>query len=500
MNKIILKHFTAIAVICAWVHCARAQIISVSNAETDLVSTFKARAEEGPAREAEWRQRLQNILDDFARRGHPLATLVLDSVSEHTGMKAKTSVAVLHFKLNPGPAVTIDSILFRGNKLTRPQVLLRELPVQRGEKFHLDRFDAIPEKLLRLGFLESVAPPELLIDARGRYLLQLEVREGNSNAFNGVAGYNPALGNQEGYFTGLLDLQFNNLFGTGRLFNARWEKRGVQTQELGLRYREPWLFNYPVHISGGFQQLIQDTLYVERKWDLALELPVGQRFALLGALGRESISPDSLAALRLDLPRSSATNFQFGLRYESRDDPLNPRRGLFYANTLAAGRKRVDTSAVAQIFSRRSVTITVHGLVPTFGAQVFSLAFQGRQVTGSEPFVSITDQIRFGGATTLRGYREEEFRGSRVAWSNLEYRYLLSPRSRAFVFCDAGYFYREEPQPGNLSNKEIEKVKIAYGLGVRLDSPVGLIGLDYGLGENDDLLNGKVHVSLVNRF
>jgi outer membrane protein insertion porin family len=467
----------------------RDSILSSRNWERELA---------GHRDEAGWLQPMQDILHDFARRGYPLAVLQLDSV--HNEEQGERKHARMYFSLDSGPLVTIDSILIRGNKLTRPKVLLRELPVQPGDRFDLDEVNGIPEKLMRLGFLQSVAPPELSIDAGGQYFLQIEIKEDNSNSFNGVAGYNPAAGAQQGYFTGLLDLQFNNLFGTGRSFSARWEKRGVETQELGLRYREPWIFNYPLHVSGGFEQLIQDTLYVERRWDFTLEVPLAQRFSLLGSVARESISPDSLAALRLALPRSRVTNFLAGWRYDSRDDLINPQKGIAYATTLAAGLKQIDTTAVTQRFTRQQVSLDVHGLVPIFWPQVLSLAVHGRQVTTDEPYVSITDQIRFGGATTLRGYREEEFRGSRVAWGNFEYRYLLSRRSRAFVFCDVGYYFREEPAPAGQQAIRTEATKLAYGLGVRLDSPLGIVGVDYGIGEGDDWLNGKVHVSLVNSF
>ncbi|MGH7497107.1 MAG: BamA/OMP85 family outer membrane protein [bacterium] len=472
--------------------------LAVHSRDSSLSDKSWERELAGYRDEAGWVQTMQEILQHFARRGYPLAAVALDSVRQEE--QDEKEYACMYFSLDAGPLVQIDSILIRGNKLTQAKVLLRELRLQPGDRFNLDEVNGIPERLMRLGFLQSVAPPELSVDDNGRYLLQIEIKEANSNSFNGVAGYNPAAGTQQGYFTGLLDVQFNNLFGTGRSFNAHWEKRGIETQELGLRYREPWLFNYPVHISGGFQQLIQDTLYVERKWDFTLEVPLAPRFSLFGSLVRESVSPDSLAALRLDLPPSRVTNFLAGWRYDSRDDLFNPQRGMAYATTLAAGFKQIDTTAVTQRFTRQQVSLDVHGLFPTFWPQVLSLAVHGRQVTTEEPFVSITDQIRFGGATTLRGYREDEFRGSRVAWGNFEYRYLLSRRSRAFVFCDVGYYFREEPDPASPQTIRTEATKVAYGLGVRLDSPVGIVGLDYGIGEGDDWLNGKVHVSLVNSF
>ena len=140
-------------------------------------------------------------------------------------------------------------------------------------------------------------------------------------------------------------------------------------------------------------------------------------------------------------------------------------------------------------------------LLPIHWPQVLSLAVRGRQVkSNAPPEIFVTDQFRFGGATTLRGYREEQFRGSRLAWSNLEYRYLLSARTRAFVFFDAGYYSGFEYAGAATPRQEVENSVYAWGLGARVDTPLGLIGVDYGLGQGDPLTNGKVHISLVNRF
>ncbi len=457
------------------------------------------------------RQRLTEVLEDFARRGYPLAHFSFDSVK--VAAAGKELLASLYLQFDPGPPVRIDSIVIRGNKLTKRSVLVRELPVRAGERFNLDKVQSIPDRLIRLGYLQSVAPPQLGIDAHGRYLLDLAVEEGNSNWLNGVAGYNPGDGKQKGYVTGLIDVKFGNLLGTGRQINARLEKRSRETQELALRYREPWVAGYPVHLSAGFNQRIEDTLYVQRRWDLTAEVTLAQTFTLAGSLIKESVAPDSLASANFGLERSRVTSAGAGLRFDSTDDPLNPRHGVFYTTSVETGRKTIDAvdSIKAQQFSREKIFIDFHWLlpIPAFlnkrnkgrSGQVLSMALHGRQVTSNQPEIPLPDQFRLGGATTLRGYREEQFRGSRIAWSNLEYRYLFSRRSRAFLFFDAGYYYRLEGVTASPPNpQKIEDIKVAWGLGVRVDTPLGIVGVDYGLGEGDPLTNGKVHVSLVNSF
>jgi outer membrane protein insertion porin family len=220
------------------------------------------------------------------------------------------------------------------------------------------------------------------------------------------------------------------------------------------------------------------------------------------------------------LPRSSVTSIGAALRYDSTDDPINPRRGIFYLTTVETGRKntepaggsRKNFSRDSKNFSRDKILVDIHWLLPIpallsknnkgWSGQVLSLAVHGRQVkSNAPPEILVTDQFRFGGATTLRGYREEQFRGSRIAWSNIEYRYLLSHRTRAFVFFDAGYYSGfEYAQVSSPQLGQVEDNVLAWGLGVRVDTPLGIIGVDYGLGQGDALTNGKVHVSLVNTF
>ncbi len=94
----------------------------------------------------------------------------------------------------------------------------------------------------------------------------------------------------------------------------------------------------------------------------------------------------------------------------------------------------------------------------------------------------------------MRGYRQDQFLGSSVVWSNLEFRYWLGRRSRVFVFLDGGYYSR------TAQNVRTEAFRSGYGLGFRLQTGLGVMGIDYGLGKGDDLMNGKLHISLINEF
>ena len=110
----------------------------------------------------------------------------------------------------------------------------------------------------------------------------------------------------------------------------------------------------------------------------------------------------------------------------------------------------------------------------------------------------LDELYRFGGATTLRGYREDQFTGNRLLWTNLEYRYLLGRRSYAFLFTDIGYYLRDELLA--LGLVEATAVKIGYGLGITFETALGLLGVSYALGEGDTFNKGKIHFGLIGEF
>ena len=112
--------------------------------------------------------------------------------------------------------------------------------------------------------------------------------------------------------------------------------------------------------------------------------------------------------------------------------------------------------------------------------------------------IEISDLYRLGGATTLRGYREGQFLGSRLVWANLEYRLLVAPRSFVYLFSDVGYISTANGLVAGLTGSE--QTKIGYGIGTRVDTALGLLGVSIALGQGDTFSTAKLHVRLINEF
>ena len=61
-----------------------------------------------------------------------------------------------------------------------------------------------------------------------------------------------------------MNVSLRNLFGTGRAVAFKWSKLDRFSQELELKYLEPWIFGFPFNIDFRIYQRQQDTTYVQR--------------------------------------------------------------------------------------------------------------------------------------------------------------------------------------------------------------------------------------------
>jgi len=425
------------------------------------------------------RRDIEALLDAYGDAGRPFA-----AIAPAGPAMADEAALTLTLEIDEGPLVRFGDIVVTGETVTRPAVVRREAGIEPGSLYSATVVSGIRNRLLRTGYFDVVSDPRVSVDPRtGAATIAVDVSEGPSSRIVGVLGYAPGGDGDE--ITGTIDVALGNIAGSGRSAAAGWERIAPGHTRASFSYTEPWVLGSPIDVGVSGGQTIRDTIYTTTEGDLSVTARVGDRTRVSWSIGAERYVPGGAD------PTTTSYRTALGASFDATDDPWNPTGGLRVEGELEyaakegageearsrSGRLRADGSAYLAVRARH--VVAVRGLV--------------EGIASTEDVVPYHEQLTLGGASRLRGYRERQFRGTRTALGSVEYRLLVGRRSRALAFIDAGYYYRG-------GSNFAKGTKLGYGIGLRGETRLGIIALDYGLGEGDGLLDGKLHVGLTRDF
>ncbi|HEY6625872.1 MAG TPA: BamA/TamA family outer membrane protein, partial [Ignavibacteriaceae bacterium] len=446
---------------------------------------------------------ISSLLTDFENRGFPFAAVKIQSVHLYDDSVSKDHYADIYLTLEEGRKSRIDKIEVNGNTSTKDYVVTRELRIDAGEEYSQQKIVSLPRRLNKLRYFDPVPVPQFYIDSQNNGVLLINVKERNTNNFDGIIGYvPPANENESGYVTGLVNVTLRNIFGTGRAAAVRWQKLTRESQELELKYLEPWLFGYPFNLNADLFQRIQDTTYVQRRLGGAVEFLATEDISASAFVSTEEIIPTERTIPVFTVYNSSSLTTGLGLKIDLRDDPIAPTGGFLFETLYSFSKKKINgpaeyiTPALETNINLQRITVGFGAFYEIFFRNIIALGINGKELNG--PFFEQSDLWRFGGTRTVRGYREEQFLASRIAWANLEYRLMLTQRSYAFLFFDAGYYFLDaDPDRGIAQN---EDYIFGYGLGITVETAIGLLGVSFALAQGDSFSEGKIHFGIINEF
>jgi outer membrane protein insertion porin family len=446
---------------------------------------------------------ISDILAELENDGFPFASVEIQSVYLYEDSTNDSQLADIYLLLDVAKKSTIDKIEVTGNTSTKDYVIVRELRIEPGEVYSQEKVENLPNRLNKLRFFDPVPAPNFYLNSENYGVLQIKVTERNTNNFDGVIGYTPPQNdNETGYVTGLVNITLRNIFGTGRAATISWQKLTPVSQELQLKYLEPWLFGYPFNLNADLFQRIQDSSYVQRIIGGGIEYLATEDFSATAFISAEQVIPSVREVPVFTAYNSSSLTTGVGLKIDLRDDPVATLSGFIFETSYSYSRKTIDGPA-EYITESTETEINLQRLAAGFGAffeifprNVLALKVNGRELSG--PFFEQSDLWRFGGIKTVRGYRDDQFLASRCAWTNLEYRLMLSIRTYAFLFFDSGY-YRLDPIP-EIGIQQGENFIFGYGIGIALDTAIGTLGVSFAFADGDTFSEGKIHFGIINEF
>ena len=448
-------------------------------------------------------ENILSALNYFQNNGYPFAKIIISSFYFYTDPAKKDYFADIHINVNKERLCRIDKIEIAGNNKTQSNVIQRELRLKPGEVYSQKVIDDLPSRLNRLAFFEPVGNPKYFVDSKNEGILRIEVKEKVTNNFDGIIGYIPStVSNQSGYLTGLVDVSLRNLFGTGRAAAIHWQQYNRSSQDLQLKYLEPWLFGYPFNLNLSLFQRQQDSTYVQRTVEASLEYLATDNISASVFISTDAVIPTDNGNQIFTVYNSSSLTTGLNIKVDTRDDPYAPTRGILFLNSYSFSKKKISgpvqffTPDLATSINLQRLTLDIGGYYELFNRQVIALGLHGRELRGQ--FFENSDLFRLGGASSLRGYSESQFLGNRVMWTNLEFRSLLTKRSFVFLFLDTGYYLRNADPSRNIL--KTEGFNVGYGLGMNIETGLGVLSVSFALAKGDSFSNGKIHFGIVNQF
>lgn len=415
---------------------------------------------------------------------------------------------------------------------TRDFIITREMRLKPGAVFNRDTIQEDLQRVFRLGLFEDV---RLSLDPSPddprKVDVTVNVDERSSGSISAGAGFSSASG-----LFGTVSYQERNLGGNNQRLGA---EVSVGTRELlfDVNFTDPWIGGDPYRTSYTVNAFRRRSIsLVFDGGDTEVELPNGDRPRVLrlggGVNFTRPLSRDPLsdaewtASLGLryqnvsirdvdgdlspedelgnDLSfsgtgRDDLTTVQFGIVRDRRNNRLQATEGSF----LRLATEQSIPFGSGNIFMNRLRASYSHYIPVSFtsfykeGPQALAFNVQAGSIVGDLPPY---EAFPLGGTSTVRGYDDGELgSGRHFVLATVEYRFPIASFLNGVLFVDAatdlGSGSSVPGDPAGIRDKPGSG--FGYGVGVRVNSPLGPIRVDLGFSDQGD---SRIHFGIGERF
>jgi outer membrane protein insertion porin family len=414
---------------------------------------------------------------------------------------------------------------------TRRYVITREVQLKPGDIFNRTKAERDLRRVFGLGIFEDVRlalEPGTTDPRKARVIVN--VIEKNTGSLAAGAGLSSATG-----LFGTVSYQQQNLNGRNQKLGAEVQIGERQTL-FDLSFTDPWIAGDPyrtsftanifrrrsisvifdggerevrlpnddrpriVRTGGGinFTRPLSRDPFADSEWTASLGLQY-QRVSITDRKGRRE-AEDALGN-QLSFSNSGSddlTTIQAGAVRDRRNDPLRPTSG----SLLRVGMEQSIPIGSGSILLNRvrasySFYLPVKYTNFTPGPQTLAFSFKAGSVFGDLPPY---EAFALGGANSVRGYNEGDLGAGRsFLEGSVEYRFPIISFIGGALFLDAGTdLGTGKDVPGDPAGVRRKPGSgYGYGLGVRIQSPLGPIRIDYGINDSGD---NQIHFGIGERF
>lgn len=453
---------------------------------------------------------VQKLEEEYRSNGYILAR-VTDVHMEKDG--------TLKVAVNEG---VVEGFKVKGNVKTKDYVVTREMKLKKGEPFNAKAARRSMQRVYNLGYFEDVNIKLNPGREPNGVEVEISVVEMNTGTFGIGAGYSNADG-----FVGMVSIGDKNFRGIGDKINVRWEFGGEDNKNYDFSYTRPWLDDKETSATLNLYDITNEYADYNIDGDEIARYDKkrrGQEITFSRRTNNEFVSNYITIKNRDDIYKGEADGYEndpnqyyepgfnksdkfekdwmpenymdrrkenfgvtrsitFGRVYDSRDNIYDPHEGkrIGYSVEWAGG--------MGGDFDFTKWTADWRYYYRAGGESVWALNLGAGYASGDMP---LSQRFTMGGSDTLRGYEDDQFRGNSMLKATLEYRFPIVKKVQGVLFTDNGYAWDKRHE----DEFDMGLLKNSYGVGLRINSPLGPVKLDYGYGED----GGKFHFSFGGQF
>ncbi|PID28455.1 MAG: outer membrane protein assembly factor BamA [Candidatus Cloacimonadota bacterium] len=420
----------------------------------------------------------------------------------------EANIVNVNLKITENTRARVRKIFISGNRRTKEKIIRRQLSIHPGDYYRRSRIMQSQRNIYNMGFFEPDIGLDIEpINTTGDIDVMIRVNDKTSGSANGGIGYN-----SQDKFVGNFSISHNNLFGNAWGSKLNWEFGG-SSQNFDLDFTNPYILD--TKTLAGFNLYRSHRKYNDYNYEVVTNgggVRLGHHVSWLNyakVIGgyylsaKEYTIQDKDDQITTGLARLDSLNWQynshvsFTFTRDSRDNIFFPTTGsqftLYYE--LGGGLFGGDFDYFKQISEVRWYT-------KTFWKFILRNKWRFGYVTayGNSEDVPPEEKFYLGGTGQdgIRGYRDrsiapESGGGKREIIFSSELAFPIgSDQFSGLIFFDSGNSYN------HLSEFNFWEMKKGTGVGIRIQSPLGLIGFDYAL--NLEKNSWEPHIQLGTTF
>jgi len=377
-------------------------------------------------------------------------------------------------------------VVLAGLGRTRTTVVEREMVLRAGEPFSFERVLESQRRLSGLGIFERVQLAELEPGRERRRDVVVSLQEAPRTSWSWGVGWS-----EQDRLRGSVELTRRNLGGLGRTASV-FARGSIRGSRFLLNLREPWLFGRKLDsfLTAFWEEEDRSSFDYDRKGGI---VQAGRSLDARTSLILRYLYQDTYV-FNVEVPideldRQYRTYTVSGpsasIVFDTRDDPLEPKRGLFLGADLQLSLEALGgESYVRGFLQATSVRRLRTDLAFVFSARLGLAATFGE----TAPLLPLPERFFAGGDYGPRGFPVDGVGpkfvgadgevyptgGNALLLGGAEMRYNLTRSFQVASFLDTGNVY---PETGDLT---LSDLRWSAGLGLRYRTPIGPVRVDWG--------------------